>query len=238
MKLTAIILNHLPLKSLRPTLASLKFADEIIVIQDSIKIKPPAGIKIYFRNLNGNFAHQRNFALTKAKHNWILFIDSDEIVSKTLADEIKQAINSTDFQGYFLPRQDIILEQILKHGETNSVRLLRLAQKNSGKFSRNVHEKWNIKGRVGQLKSAIEHHKHNLTSEFIKKISSYGIIDYQSLNKENKPFSYFKLLFYPPLKFIQNYILRRGFLDGYLGLFHAYLMSLQSLSVRIFQKTC
>ncbi|MBU1071310.1 glycosyltransferase family 2 protein [Patescibacteria group bacterium] len=221
MKLSAVILNHLPTNLLKPTLESVSFANEVIVINNSRPIK--------------NFAKQRNLALKKAKNQWVLFVDSDEVVPKRLAQEIKQAIESSEYQGYLLPRQDVILGQAIKYGETGSIKLLRLAKKSAGKFSRSVHETWNIQGRVGELKTPLLHIKENFTFEFLKRIGRYGPIDSSSLIAENKPFSYFRLLLNPPAKFIQNYIVRRGIQDGLLGLFHAYLMSVQSLSVRIFQ---
>jgi glycosyltransferase involved in cell wall biosynthesis len=223
MNLTVIILNHLPKKQLEPTLKSISFADQVIVIYNSEPLK--------------NFAKQRNLALSKAKTDWVLFVDSDEIVSKKLAQEIKQAIKSLKFKGYLIPRQDVISGQTLKYGETGSVKILRLAKKNSGKFSRSVHETWEIKGRVGELKNPLIHVKNNFIFEFIKRIGQYGPIDSLSLTQEGKPFTYFRLLLNPPAKFFLNYVVRRGIQDGYLGLFHAYLMSVQSLSVRIFQKT-
>ena len=55
------------------------------------------------------------------------------------------------------------------------------------------------------------------------------------LTIEGKPFSWFRLLFYPLAKFKLNYIFKAGFLDGTAGLFLAYLLAVQSLSVRVFQ---
>lgn len=221
MSLTAIVLSNLPNKLLQPTLKSVSFANETVVIYNS---KPII-----------NFAKQRNLALKKAKTEWVLFVDSDEIVPKKLAREIKGAIKKSSHQGYCLNRQDVVLGQALKHGETSSVKLLRLAKKTAGKFTRSVHETWNIQGRVGELKTPLIHVKDNFISGFIKRVGHYGPIDSLSLMRESKSFTYFRLLFNPPAKFIHNYIVRLGMLDGLLGLFHAYLMSVQSLSVRVFQ---
>ena len=267
MSLTAIILNHLPAKLLKPTLKSVDFADEVIIIHDTGHSEPrevprssftgksrspqataslhasldpspefrmTTNVQIFNKKLN-SFADQRNFGLKKASHSWVLFLDSDEVVSKKLAKEIKKTIKTSNYQGYLLPRQDIILGTTLRHGETGQTKLLRLAKKSAGTYSRHVHETWNIRGRVGELKSPLMHLKKNFITDFIKKISRYGLLDSQELTKENKPFSCFKLLIYPPVKFSQNYIVRRGIQDGLLGLFHAYLMSIQSLSVRVFQ---
>lgn len=241
MNLTAVILNHLPFELLGPTLASVSFADNILIVHDSSvkrSFTEPSTVKgkcrLLFRRLD-DFSSQRNYALSKAKTDWILFVDSDEIVSKKLATEIRTAIKATEFSGYTLKRQDNIAGINLNHGETKTIKLLRLAQKNAGRFTRFVHEKWEIRGRVGELKYPLLHIKKNLTKDFIDRIVLYGPQDSSSLLKEKKQFSYFSLFFKPTAKFILNYVVRRGLLDGTLGLFHAYVMSLQSLSVRVFQ---
>jgi len=236
--LSAIIINHLPVKLLKPTLESLDFADEVIVIHDSNSIhQPPKSkghLKVFLKPLT-SFSDQRNLALKKAKSPWVLFVDSDETVPKKLGAEIKKKIKTTNLLGFYLKRQDIILGKKLKFGETGSIKILRLAKRNAGRFKRSVHETWEIKGGVGELRNPLLHHKKNLTNSFIEKISNYGLLDTKELIKENKPFSYLKVFTNPIGKHLQNYIVRRGFLDGLLGLFHAYLMSVQSLSVRIFQ---
>lgn len=170
-----------------------------------------------------------------ASQPWVLFLDSDEVISKKLQNQIKRALETTLYQGYYLNRQDLIFSKPLKYGETGTIKILRLAKKTAGEFTRSVHETWQIRGRVGELKAPLLHYKSNFTTSFIGKISSYGLLDSQELVNENKPFSYFRLLFFPLAKFIQNYLFKYGFLDGLTGLFHAYLMSLQSLSVRVFQ---
>ena len=112
-----------------------------------------------------------------------------------------------------------------------------VAKKTSGKFIRPVHEIWKINGEVGELQPPLYHIKDDFISNFIGRMSHYAGIDADALTKENKPFSYWRLFLNPKAKFIQNYFLRRGFLDGTVGLFLSYLMSVQSLTVRIFQWT-
>ena len=165
--------------------------------------------------------------LSKAKGDWVLFIDDDEIVSLQLAKEITEISNNN--AGYYLNRTDYYYNKPLRHGETAHVKLLRLAKKNAGKFTRPVHEVWQVSGPVSALTNPLLHVHNNLTTDFLNKIAFYGPID-----ADCRPYKRRNLLL-PLAKFIVNYIFRLGFLDGTLGLFHAYLMSIQSLSVRIFQ---
>ncbi len=215
----AVITNKTNLNTV--FLDRLKFGDELLIEYSKDNLK--------------SFAEKRNLALKKSKGDWILFVDDDEIISRELASEIKQAIKESNHSGYFLRRSDVVFGQELKHGEVGNIKILRLAKKNSGEFKRDVHEVWDINGKIGTLNNRIYHVKDNFISQFISRISFYGPIDAQSLNSEGKPFSYFKLFAFPVAKFIQSYFFKKGFLDGYVGLFLAYLMSIQSLSVRVFQ---
>lgn len=222
-------------------LKQLDFADEVIVLHNDShkkndknnKLSPKVHL-IHF-NFTGSFAKLRNYSLSKAKGEWVLFVDTDEIVSKQLSKEILSAISSNKVSGYYIPRLDSVFHQVILHGETGSTSLLRLAKRKSGKFYRSVHEVWNIKGKTEKLLNPLIHQKDHFISEFIPRMNLYTQIDAKQLTAENKPFSYFRLFFNPKLKFLYNYIYKKGLLDGYPGLFQAYLMAVQSLSVRVVQ---
>lgn len=218
-------------------LDSLDFADEIIFIIDSTekKSKKQGKKSFYYRPLNNDFSGQRNFALEKTKGDWVLFVDDDEYVGRELRNELLTAIENEKFDGFLLHRVDTVYHYPLRHGETSNIKLLRLARRNAGKFRRPVHEYWQVKGKIGNLYSPLYHIKDHFVSGFISRMDQYGKIDSQILNKENKPFTWWRLFFNPVIKFKLNYYLKLGFLDGLPGLFLAYLMSVQSLSVRIFQ---
>jgi len=239
----AIITNKLSLNPL--LLNSLSFANEIIIITDSpprhlehrqgISLHPLKKVKIFYHPLNHDFSAQRNFALQKAKSDWVLFVDDDEYVGTELAREIIETIKTSDFNGYLIKRLDVVYHTPFLHGETGNLKILRLGRRISGKFVRPVHEVWQIKGMVGELRSPLYHIKDHFVSEFISRMDLYGHIDSKILSTEGKPFSWFRLLIYPLAKFKLNYIFRAGFLDGTAGLFLAYLMAVQSLTVRVFQ---
>lgn len=239
MKLTAAIISK---NSVIPkiVLDSVKFSDEIIIVVDTpIKKKPikKGRIVTYFHPLNNDFSNQRNFALSQASHDWVLFIDDDEYVSTELALEIQKATSSRKYSGLYIPRLDVCFHQQLLHGETGHIRLLRLAQKKAGKYVRPVHEYWQVKGKVGQLSAPLYHIKDYFISDFIDRMAQYSAIDADVLSAENKPYAFWRLILNPEAKFFVNYYGKLGFLDGTVGLFQAYLMSVQSLTVRVFQWT-
>lgn len=238
MKITiAIISNQEKISSL--LLTSLSFAAETVIVVDSPEkpSKKVGKLHYYYRPMNGDFASQRNFALSKCTQKWVLFVDTDEYLGSELIREIENLKEHTTLSGYFIKRVDVCFHQQLLHGETGNIKILRLGQKAAGKFHRPVHENWQIKGGLGELASPLYHRKDNFISEFIERMSRYSEIDAKVLSEENKPFNVGRLFLNPKAKFIQNYLIRLGFLDGIAGLFQAYLMSVQSLTVRVVQWT-
>jgi hypothetical protein len=110
-----------------------------------------------------------------------------------------------------------------------------LARKDSGLWKRKVHEQWRITGKIGNLTNPIDHFPHSSIHSFFSSINFYTTIDALELQKEGKQFSLAKTMLNPIGKFIQNYILKLGFLDGIAGLIMATMMSLYSLIVRVKQ---
>ena len=230
MGLSVIVLTNKKPVEIKRTLDSVSFADEVILIPDR---KVPLT----------DFSAARNSGLSKAKNDWVLFVDDDEVVSQELAKEIKamsfprkrESIQIKTPDGFYIRRLDKYHGQVLHHGETGNTKIIRLGKKSAGRFFRPVHEVWKINGLVGALKNALIHERGELVAPFMDRMIRYSPLDAGQLTRENKPFTYWRLILNPKAKFILNYFLKFGFLDGYLGLFQAYLMSVQSLTVRVFQ---
>jgi len=240
--ISAIVLTKNSASTLGRALKSLAWCDEIIVVDDDSADETAAIAKaheavLFNHLLNEDFAQQRNFGLSKAKSEWLLFVDSDEVVSSQLAEEIRRVVRISNDQypmtnGYYVKRKDFVFGKWLEHGETANVKLLRLAKRDAGKWERSVHEVWDIHGHVGELVNPLLHYPHPTVREFIDDINWYSRINAKLLQKEGKKSSLFEIVFYPIAKFKQNYILRLGFLDGTPGILMAILMSFHSFFTR------
>lgn len=243
--ISAIILTKNEEKNIKKCLKSLNWCDEIIVIDDfsndkTIKIAKKLGTKVYQRHLNNDFAAQRNFGLKKAKGEWVLFIDADEIVSPQLKNEIKNMVNSSDdrlldlphYRGFRIKRRDKFLGKWLRHGETASMKFIRLAKKNAGLWKRPIHEVWQIKGKTGDLKNPIIHDRNMNVSQFLTRINRYSSLRAGELYQKRVKTNAFLIMTYPIGKFIQNYFIRLGFLDGKPGFVIAAMMTIHSFLVR------
>lgn len=240
--LSTVVLTHNNKDTLSGTLKSVSFSDEVVVIDDfstddSVRIASEYTPAVYKRHLAGDFSAQRNFGLEKAKGDWILFVDSDEIVSSSLQKEIQDAISrqGTDgkgIAGYFLKRDDIFFGKKLRYGETKNVQFLRLSKKNEGVWKRPVHEYWDIRGTVRTLQNPLVHVSHTSVAQFITDINTYSTINAKYLYTKKTKSRVYAIIAYPLAKFIQNYMLRLGFLDGTSGAIMAIMMSFHSFLTR------
>ncbi len=245
--LTTIVLTKNSEKEIEKCLHTLRFSDEILVIDDDSSDKTVAfakklGARIITHSLANDFAKQRNFALEHAKGDWVLFVDSDEVVSDALASEIESRIKrpfrpesgnqEVSENGYFVQRRDYMWGKEIFHGENGSTLLLRLAKKDAGRWEGKVHEVWQIKGNVGLLGNTLHHYPHPTLTEFLTDINRYTTIRAEELYTKGVRTSWYHVLLYPKAKFVQNYIIKMGFLDGTIGFILAMLMSLHSFLVR------
>ncbi len=237
MGISAVILTHDSEKTLQDTLSSVAFCDEVLVVDDgssddTIPIAKKMGATILTRRVGEDFSAQRNFGLAKANSPWVLFVDADEVVPVALAKEIRTAILKVDVNGFYVKREDELWGTKLKHGETGHVRLLRLGRKGKGQWLRPVHETWNITGMVGTLTIPLTHRPHPSVAEFLASINRYSTINAKHFYSEHTPVSWWHIPAYPFAKFVQNYVIRLGFLDGTAGSIVSLMMSFHSFLTR------
>jgi glycosyltransferase involved in cell wall biosynthesis len=237
--ISAVILTKNEEENILRCLQSLSWCDELIVVDDNstdktIEIAKKKGAKVYSRLLKNDFSAQRNFGLDKAKNDWVLFIDADEKVTSALWYEIMSHTNNptNEYAGFYIKRIDTMWHKELKHGETGKIKLLRLAKKQSGKWQNNVHEVWKVNGKTLTLNNSMLHYPHPSVGTFLKEINLYTDLRSEELYKKKKQVNWWSIIFYPKAKFIHNYILRAGFLDGLPGLVFALMMSFHSFLVR------
>jgi len=253
--LSAVVLTKNEERTIERCFNSLNFVDEIVIIDDYstdntlnkiLKIKKQNGklkFKIFQRSLNSDFAAQRNFGMEKASGEWILFLDADEEVSSDLKEEIKEVIRYAtlerdDLVGFYIKRRDFFWGREVRFGEVLKVRrkgILRLIKKGFGKWEGKVHEKFKIKNRklkIVKLKNFINHYPHPTIKDFLNEINIYSSLRADELFYQGKKTNTLEIIFYPLFKFILNYFVYLGFLDGVSGFVYAFMMSFHSFLVR------
>lgn len=240
--LSAVILTKNEEKNILDCLETVSWADEIIILDDYssdrtlevIQLLDNKKIRVFKRRVDGDFAAQRNFALEKVKFDWVLFVDADEFITKELREEINYYLieSKIKYQGFYIPRRDVMWGKMLKHGETGNIKLLRLGRSDAGKWKGKIHEEWEITEEVTDLENYILHNPHPTISEFLREINFYTTIRARELFDNGVKTNIWKVIFYPKAKFILNYIIKLGFMDGIEGLIFAIIMSFHSFLVR------
>lgn len=222
--LTVTIITHNEEKNIANALKSVAWASEIIVVDSGSgdktqKISKDLGATV-FENPWIGYGQQKNFAHSKATNEWVLNIDADEIVSTELKNEIIQTIEIPHNPncGYFIPRKTFFSGQWIKNGGWYPNYLLRLSRKNASKWTEpHLHESLTIQGAQDYLTNPLEHYTfHKIEDQVIKNLR-YAQHGATELIRMKKKITLLHIIFKPIGKFLETYIIKRGFLDGFLG---------------------
>jgi hypothetical protein len=148
-----------------------------------------------------------------------LSLDADEVVSPELAGEIQSLLTGEpDLAGYRIPRRAFYLGRFLHHCWYPDFKL-RLFKKALGSWSdQDVHETVLVEGQTGKLKHPLLHYSFPSIREHLKTIQEYTSLGAASLARSGRRFSLARLLGSPVFMFLQQYVAKRGFLDGVPGL--------------------
>ena len=217
--------------NMQALLIDLDFADEIIVVDSFSTDKTEAICKsfenvTFIQNEFENYSSQRNFAISQAKNDWILFLDADERLTPALKKEILATIKTNEtFSAFLFNRTFMFKGEILHFSGNQTDKIFRLFNKNQAEYTKDrlVHEKLKVNGKIGVLKNKLLHYSYSSFQAYKSKTIQYGKFKAQEKYiKKLKP-SVLLHLIHPSYNFLFNYIVRLGFLDGKKGLIICYL---------------
>ncbi len=239
--ITTIILAHRYDQRLIDALDSAQFAKEIIIVDnnsnapwDELKQSRSFEIMTYKEPLT-DWSAVRNKAIEQASHEWVLFLDSDEILSTNAAETVEGIINANFFDGALIKRSDIFHDKKLQYGEAGNQSLIRMGKKNRMQYHRPVHEEARVNGIVSTTDIEILHNSHLSITNFFDSISAYAHREAQHQHDTGHRLFLPTMIIFPIGKFLLNYIGKLGFLDGWQGFVYAFMMSLHSFFVRVNQ---
>ncbi len=225
--LSVVIITLNEEAKIRDCLESVKWADEIIVVDSysrdtTVEVAREYTSKIHQREFTG-FGAQKNYALSKAKGDWVLSIDADERVTPELREEIERTLANPRACGYYMRRKSYFANKWIKHCGWWPDYVLRLFRRDCGRFSdRLVHEALELDGPTGRLNNPLEHRPYLSVSELIRKADEYSTLGAQDLVAEGTRCSCCSALSHSTLAFVKTYFLKMGILDGWMGLVIAY----------------
>jgi glycosyltransferase involved in cell wall biosynthesis len=225
MRLSAVIITFNEEKNIGRCIDSLKnVADEIIVVDscstdNTVAVAQGKGADVRLQPFLG-YVEQKNMALSLASNDYVLSLDADEELDKTLEASILKAKNDFDHVGYTMNRCTNYCGKFIRHGAWYPDTKLRLFNKSLAFWGGdNPHDKVILKDThpVKHLKGDLLHYSYNSIEEHVQQNNKFSSISAETLYKRGKKTNIFKMIFHPFWAFILGFILRRGFLDGYYG---------------------
>ncbi|MFO1448049.1 MAG: glycosyltransferase family 2 protein [Opitutaceae bacterium] len=203
---------------------------EIVVCLNETTDESPAIAARYQATVHNlmwqGFRDTKNAALALATHNWALCLDADEEVSPALRHEIEQFFASgasTRYSGARFPRKVWFIDRWITHGDWYPDLSLRLVNRDRGRWGGDaiVHEKMECDGEVVRLKGDLHHFSFPTLASHVAKINPFAELFVQQQQARGRRFYVGSTLFRSVWRFFRGYVLKRGFLDGYPGLYIA-----------------
>ena len=166
------------------------------------------------------FRDQYNYCISKAKNDWVIFLDADEEISPELAAEIEQRLEQDDgrYDGYLAHRRNYYLGRWIMHGGWVPDCEIRLFKKSQGSFEGALHANVKVRGTVGELRNYYYHYNYQDIADQIDTINRYSETAARDMREEGRRFSWIDLLLRTPIRFLKEYMFKKGFLDGFPGL--------------------
>ena len=229
MKISATIITLNEEENIGEALASLAWADEVIVVDSgstdqTCRIAEDAGAHV-IRNDWPGFAQQKQFAAEQVQHDWIFSLDADERVTPELSNSIVAIRKLPDSQradGYRIARRSFYQGRWIKGGGWYPNRQLRLYRKSRGRWAdRHIHESVRMEpdARVENLAGDILHYSVRDSAQHHRMIGErYAPLAALQMFEEGRRTSRLRIATAAPLGFIRSFILKGGFRDGMAGL--------------------
>ena len=234
-KITVVISTYNEEKNIKDCLLSVKWADEIIVVdgksQDKTKeIALELGAKVYSVDNNLMLNINKNYGFDKSSGEWILSLDADERISEELKRELLENINNK-FVGYRIPRKNTIFGKWIQYGLWWPDFQVRFFKKEKGKFPcKHVHEYLMVEGEIGELKNPLIHYNYTSISQFLHKLDTvYTENEVDNFIKTGKQIAWQDAIRWPIRDFLKIFFAQRGYKDGVHGLVLAMLQAFYNL---------
>lgn len=201
-------------------------ADEILVADSGSTdgtleiVREAGGCRIIEREFI-DFSSFKNWALQHATHPWVLIIDADERVSGPLAEEIGNLLaGEPPADAYWIHLTNFFVGNRIRFSGWRSDRVLRLFRCEVCRYGKQrVHEHLEVDtGKTARLDGELLHYTCRSLDHWLEKVALYTTLAAEDMLAAGLRVTYLGLLLRPPLRFLQSYILRGGFLDGTAGL--------------------
>lgn len=239
MKISVIINTWNEEKNIQRCLESVKWADEIVVVDmeskdKTVQIAKKFGAKVFSHEYTTYVEPARNFALSKATGDWILILDADEEIPLGLAKKLKKLVKEPGEKRFFrLPRKNLIFGKWIKYSRWWPDHVVRFFKKGSVTWSDKIHSIPLTRGEGKDLEvkeaNAIVHYHYQSISQYLERLNRYTDIQAKELIDSDYKFAWQDLLKKPTSEFLSRFFAGEGYKDGLHGLVLALLQAFSEL---------
>ena len=219
---TVITLNEA--EHIGAAIDSAAWADEIVVVDSgstdgTADIARAKGVTVFTREWSG-YVDQKNYAAERVSHDWIFSLDADERIPPELAAEVRALLSSEPSKrGYRVPRITFHLGRWIRTTDFYPDFQTRLYDRRAARWrGRHVHESVAVDGPVGRLRHDLEHYSFRDLRDQLDRVNHYTTLAARQMREAGRRAGPLDLIIHPPAAFLRNYLLRRGILDGTVGL--------------------
>ncbi len=222
-KLSVTVITKNEARDLGAALESVRFADEIIVVDSGSTDETVAIARRYTQTVVvrewPGYATQKNVAASLAQHDWVLSIDADERVTPALADEIRALLATPPpHVAYRMPRVSWHLGRWIRSTDWYPDPQTRLYNRHAARWTgAYVHESIEADGSVGSLHGELQHFPYHDLADHMETIDRYTTLAAEAMRAGGRQASLMQIAGHPPLAFLRNYLARGGWRDGTVG---------------------
>ena len=230
--LSVVILTKNEEARIGPCLDSVKWADELVVVDDEStdktrEIARQYTDKIFVRKMDVEGRH-RNWAYSQAKNIWVLSLDADEIATPQLEEEIIKVLSVPPKEnGFTIPRRNYIGNYWVKYGGWYPSPQLKLFRKDKFRYEEvAVHPRAFMDDPCGHLSADIIHYSYKSFEDFLQKLNNQTTREAEKWFAQNKPMRLGRFLYRTIDRFLRTYVGRKGCKDGFIGFVVAFYAGL------------
>lgn len=231
-KLTAIIPIGNELHNIEEVIASVDFADEILVVDSyskdgSYEKALELGAKVIRRDYQYSTS-QKNWAIPQAEHEWIILVDADERVTLELQQEIIGVLKHPDPEivAYWIGRNNHFMGAPVHYSGWRNDKVIRLFKRDYCRYEdKFVHGEIIADGKVGKLQHKLHHNTYVSFDHYMDKMNRYAWLQAKDYDKKTGKLTPYHFVLKPFWGFIKHYIIQSGFRDGVIGLTIGYIQA-------------
>lgn len=209
-------------KNLSRCLESVSFADDIVIVDSGStdrteQIARQFNARWFVETWKG-YGPQKNSAISKCTHDWVLVLDADERIPPETAEKIIKVLSGTDLaDAYVFRRKNFFHGKWIRYADWWPDEVTRLLRKSAGRYERVTHETWVTDGRTEKLGCVIEHFSYGSYFDMIRALNDYSSQLAEQMHSEGKKAGLADAFLHSSWMFLRNYFLRLGFMAGFDG---------------------